>query len=212
MYRSHRIVGGFPAVEILRGVSMGAIGTGALAFLFQPSLIRLDVIVHVWWMSGVLIVALRSLLHYLLISVRNAGRNLHFVLVIGSGNRSVDLIKRMCEPTTGYRVIGYVDDSEESKLRGLNGVEYLGTITTLPRVLAERVVDEVFMLLPMRSHYDSMAQVISHCEEQGIPLRIPIDLFVPGTCTQYIDAIDGMPVLSLVPSDAPQWYVIIKRC
>ena len=211
LYRSHRLAGGFPAIEIVRGVSMGAVGVGALALLFQPGSISLDVIVRVWWMSGMSIIVARTLLWGLLVSLRYRGRNLRFALIVGSGQRATFLIKRICEPSTGYRVIGYVDDLEQSKSEGMNGTEYLGTVAMLPRILAERVVDEVFIVLPMRSYYDSTAQVIRHCEEQGIPVRIPCDLFVPGICDQYVDVIEGMPILSLAHSAVSHWYLIIKR-
>ena len=211
LYRSHRLAGGFPAIEIVSGVSMGTVGVGALALLFQPGSISLNVIVHVWWMSGISIIVARTLLWGLLASLRYRGRNLHFALIVGSGPRATCLVKRLCEPSTGYRVIGYVDELEQSKSGRLNGIEYLGTVDTLPRILAERIIDEVFIVLPMRSHYDLTAQVIRHCEEQGIPMRIPCDLFVPGLCAQYVDVIEGMPILSLAPSAVSHSYVIIKR-
>ena len=211
LYRSHRLAGGFPVVEILTGVSLGAVGAGVLALLLRPGWINLEVIVHLWWISGASIIVMRALFWYSLVYLRRQGRNVHDVLVVGSGQRAAHLIKKLCEPSTGYCVIGYIDDSGHSKSEGLNGIEYLGDVTMLPSILAERVIDEVFIVLPMRSHYDSTAQVIQHCEEQGIPLRIPFDLFVPGHCAQYVDVFEGMPILSLAPSDAPQWYEFIKR-
>ena len=108
----------------------------------------------------------------------------------------------------GDRVYRRLAQSESGTLKD---TEYLGVVAELPRILSERVIDEVFIVLPMRSYYDSTALVIRHCEEQGIPVRIPCDLFVPGTCGQYVDVVEGMPILSLVPSAASQWYFIIKR-
>lgn len=211
LYRSHRLAGGFPVVEILMGVSMGSVGVGVLALLFRPGWINLEVIVHLWWMSGASIIVLRALFWYSLVSLRRRGRNVHNVLVVGSGQRATQLIKLICHPSTGYFVVGYIDEPRQSQSEELNGIEYLGTVAMLPSILAARVIDEVFIVLPMRSHYDSTAQVIQHCEEQGIPLRIPFDLFVPGHCAQYVDVIEGLPILSLAPSDAPQWYDFIKR-
>lgn len=211
LYRSHRLAGGFPASEILRGISVGALGIGALSMLLVPESIRLNVIVHLSWMSAVWIIVTRTLLWGLLVGLRHRGRNLRFALVVGSGQRATRLIKRIYEPSTGCRVIGFIDDLEQSDSGRLNGIEYLGTVAMLPRILAERVVDEVFIVLPVRSYYDSTTQAIRHCEEQGIPVRIPCDLFVPGICAQYVDMIEGMPILSLVPSAASKWYFIIKR-
>ena len=211
VYRSHRLSGKFPAVEILSGVSMGALSVGALALLFQPEAIRLNVIVHVWWISALTILAARIMLWGFLVNLRNRGRNLRFALIIGSGQRATHLTKQIFRTAAGYRVIGYVDDLAQANSGCLAGIECLGTVDMLPRILAERVVDEVFVVLPMRSHYDATAQVIRCCEEQGIPVRIPCDLFVPGDCGQYFDVIEGIPILSLVPSAVSHWYLVLKR-
>ena len=210
-YRSHRLSGKFPAVEILSGISTGALSVGALALLFQPEGIRLNVMVHVWWISALTTLATRIMLWGFLVSLRNRGRNLRFALIVGSGQRAMDLITHIFGTAAGYRVIGYVDNLAQNESRHLPGVKYLGTVDMLPHILASRVVDEVFVVLPMRSHYDSTSQVIRHCEEQGIPVRIPCDLFVPGNCGQYFDVIEGTPILSLVPSDVSIWYLVLKR-
>jgi exopolysaccharide biosynthesis polyprenyl glycosylphosphotransferase len=115
------------------------------------------------------------------------------------------------EPETGYRVIGYVDDQEQPDGGSLRGYEYLGAVSALPRILAERVIDEVFIVLPMRSCYDSTVQAMRYCEEQGVPARIPCDLFVEGICNQYVDVIEGVPILSLAPSLVSHTYAIVKR-
>lgn len=211
VYRSHRLSGRFPPREILSGVSMGAVGVGALALLIQPEPIRLNVIVHVWWISALTILLTRMMLWGLLVRLRSRGHNLRFALVVGSGQRAARLIRQLYEASAGYRVIGYVDDLAQADSERLPGIECLGTIDTLPRILAERVVDEVFIVLPMRSYYDSTTQVIRHCEEQGIPVRIPCDLFVAGTCGQTVDVLGGMPILSIVPSAVSHGYLITKR-
>ena len=211
LYRSHRLAGGFPVAEIFSGVSMGALGISALSMLMAPKVIPLVVIVQLSWMSALCLVVMRTILWCFLLGLRHRGRNLRFALIVGGGRRASTLISRIYEPSTGYRVIGFVDDFEQSELSGPNGVAYLGTLAMLPNILGRCVVDEVFMVLPVRSHYDSAAWAIRHCEEQGIRVRVPCDVFVPGKCSQYVDTIEGVPILSLVPSATSAWYDIIKR-
>ena len=211
VYRSHRLSGGFPAVEILSGTSMGAIGVGALTLLFQPESIGLNVIVHVWWMSALTIVLARMALWGFLVSMRNRGRNLRFALIVGGGPRATDFIRRIREAATGYRVIGYVDDPAQADSGRLPGIEYLGAVDTLPRILSGRVIDEVFVVLPVSSSYGLMAKAIHHCAEQGIPVRMPSDVFGAAIRVQSVDVIGGMPVLSLASSPASTWYLVGKR-
>lgn len=210
-YRSHRLERRFSIIEILNGSSVGALGSAALALLFQPNIIRLEVIVHVWWISTLLIVAFRMLLWQILILLRDRGRNLRLAVVVGSGPRTGELIRQIYEAQTGIRVVGYVDDDDRGHAAGIAGVDYLGTLDDLPRVLASRVIDEVFVALPMRSYYDAAAKALRSCEEQGIQVRMPCDPFASGICLQRVDLVNGRPILSFVPSGVSYWYLLTKR-
>jgi exopolysaccharide biosynthesis polyprenyl glycosylphosphotransferase len=210
-YRSHRLSGKFPAIEIFGGISAAALCVGALALLFEPENVRLNVVVHVWWISALTTLAARITLWWVLVILRKRGRNLRFVLIVGSGQRALTHLKHVFAAAAGYRVIGYVDDLAQDDYAHLPGIRYLGTVDVLPKILASEVIDEVFVFLPMRSQYDSTLRVIQRCEEQGIPVRIPCDIFVPGHCGQFFDIIDGTPILSLVPSAVSGWYIALKR-
>ena len=108
-------------------------------------------------------------------------------------------------------MIGYVDNAEHSHANACPAFPIWSSLATLPRILAEHVVDEVFVVLPVRSHYDTIAETIRCCEEQGVPVRIPYDLFVPGISMQTVDMVEGLPVLSLDPSAVSGGYLFMKR-
>jgi exopolysaccharide biosynthesis polyprenyl glycosylphosphotransferase len=67
------------------------------------------------------------------------------------------------------------------------------------------------VVLPVRAHYDTIAETIRCCEEQGVPVRIPYDLFMPGISMQTVDMVEGLPVLSLDPSAVSNGYLFMKR-
>jgi exopolysaccharide biosynthesis polyprenyl glycosylphosphotransferase len=143
----------------------------------------------------------RTALRFAVAFLRRAGRNLRFVLVVGSGPRTQQVVKRLeARPELGYRIIGYIDDGHNGDgPPPIPGVENLGNVKDLPDILARRVVDEVVVALPIKSFYDETAAVIRWCEEQGIQTRVPVDFFNLTLASPQMDVFEGMPILALVP-------------
>ena len=117
-----------------------------------------------------LMLILRMIKRSVLKQFRLRGRNLRSVVVIGAGERGrkmVELIEQT--PEIGYQFLGFVDDLDEpGVLGGLNDFE---------RVLAENVIDEVFICLPIKTFYDRMETIARAAEDQGIIVRVYSDLF-----------------------------------
>jgi len=211
VYWSARLEGGIHTREILTGVSTVVPCLGALDLLFGLSLFNLHTLLELWVLTTIFMLISRVVLREFLRALRRKGRNLRFVVIVGNGRRASHLAERLRNPSTGYRVIGYVDAEEKASWSREGGIRYLGTVESLRQVLADNVIDEVFVTLPIRSLYDLALQTLRQCEEQGIPVRIPCDLFLPGISTQTYDVAAGVPTLSLVASQKPESYLLMKR-
>jgi hypothetical protein len=68
------------------------------------------------------------------------------------------------------------DDPNRGHILENHGVHCLGQIGDLERVLTERVVDCVYVCLPLRSSYDAVQGIVGLCERGGVPVCMPIDL------------------------------------
>ncbi len=99
------------------------------------------------------------------------------ILLVGSGPLAARLYRQLVSDPLHYiTVVGFVDSEPQAALAGL-GSEHLGGIPDLERVLMRRVVDDVFIGLPVKSCYEEIRHCIAACERVGVPASYPADLF-----------------------------------
>jgi len=222
LYESRRLSRGAGEVWALaKGVTFATIVTAALALLLGVESASPSVVFTVWAAGITLGVISRISMRLFLALLRRSGRNLRFILLIGGGPRARRLLDSLAVAADlGYRVAGYLDVSDDGKYANdgndrngtpLPGLPYLGAISGLPAVLKERVIDEVFIALPIKSFYEETARAIQWCEEQGVRVRLPADFFDPVLSTVQVDSFEGLPVISVVPHWVGGWYAIAKR-
>ena len=165
--------------------------------------------------AGVLIVTVLSLSRLgwgaLQAHLFRRGIGVERVLVVGCGEvgRAV-MGSIMARPELGYQVVGFVDDDPERGQRDLGRFRALGSIDALPRLLAQRQIDEVIVALPWRS-IERIMQVMSLCEQYGVRTRIVPDLFQLRLNRVDIDTISGIPVIGVKDVSIRGWNRAMKR-
>jgi exopolysaccharide biosynthesis polyprenyl glycosylphosphotransferase len=143
-------------------------------------------------------VTTRLVSRQLLAALRRCGYNLRHVMIVGSGARANQIIRTIDEHSEyGYSILGYIDDEFAGSL--LPG-RHLGTLKHLQEVLDKEQVDEVFLTLPMRSHYDSMLRAAALCEERGIPVHVVANLFGLEVASTSVHQFGELPIFSLISS------------
>jgi exopolysaccharide biosynthesis polyprenyl glycosylphosphotransferase len=154
--------------------------------------------------AGGLLFALRLVKRKLLKEFRLHGRNLRSVVVIGAGRRGQEIVKLIKEnPEIGYKFAGFVDD--------LNTPKTIGRLSEISRVLAENVIDEVIICLPVKTFYDQMESIAIAAEEQGITVRIYSDLFNLKLARAVPGEIGDAPILSLYTRSFSNWQILAKN-
>jgi FlaA1/EpsC-like NDP-sugar epimerase len=165
LYRSRRLSGEYEFWDAMKGVSLATAFIAALGLLLRLDFITLRVVALMWLFSITLTVGTRVLLRQFLIFVRRGGRNLRFVLIVGTGLKARRFAQRLeHRADLGYRIIGCIDnqtnptdDNHAGNMRSSSCGKFLGNLDVFSRVVAENVIDEVFIMLPIRSSYDSTA-------------------------------------------------------
>jgi exopolysaccharide biosynthesis polyprenyl glycosylphosphotransferase len=148
-------------------------------------------------------------LRFVLTKLRASGRNLAFVLVVGTNERAyrfADMIQERTE--LGYRLVGYLDDVVYSPKKG---VEPLGGLSDFSRIIATSVVDEVMITLPVKSYYDLIQEIVAKAEEQGLVVRYSSDLFTTKIFRSTADMVEDIPVLEMEYQFQTMGKRIIKR-
>jgi exopolysaccharide biosynthesis polyprenyl glycosylphosphotransferase len=216
LYRSRRMSAGAGELwDVIKGTMLGTVFTTSLGLLLGLEFITPRMVQRVWVIATLYTMGWRIFLRLLLVFVRRSGRNLRLTLLIGSGPRGRRLLQKLTDRSDlGFLVVGYIDEARAGAPLHASPDEelpYLGSLRDLPSILAQNVIDEVFVTLPVKSKYDDIAGTIRLCEEQGIQVRLPVDLFNLGMATAHIDVLEGTPVLALQTHDIRGWYAFSKR-
>jgi exopolysaccharide biosynthesis polyprenyl glycosylphosphotransferase len=155
---------------------------------------------------------MRVLLRLNLRRLRLRGHNIKKLLIVGGGPRARWFANEVRERTDlGYRIIGYVDDETNFNGNGIQGVPRLGDIQDLPSIIANDVIDEVFVALPIKSQYAQIETAINLLEEQGIMVHLFSDHFPLRLARSHPSEFEGTPLLSLHSAPPVTWRTEMKR-
>ena len=214
MYTSHRM--SRRRDEIIDSIKATTTGTAVIviaAVLFHIRMVR-PIFVVVFWLGSTLSTAMgRLVLRFILVKIRQRGRNLRDMVIVGTNLRAVQFAKKIeATPGLGYRVIGFVDDD----WAGLGQFQRSGyplacSFATIPSFLRENVVDEVVMALPMRSLHSRASQIAALCEQQGITLRSLPNMFDLKLARSRVEDFEGDSVVTHYTGSLEGWPVLIKR-
>lgn len=199
-------------LNIWKAVGIGTMLIAAFSFFFERQNMTISTLVSFWILCSLATYFSRFLIRKILFQVRKHGRNLRHVVVIGNGRRGHALAETlMAKKELGYKFVGFVDNNSESN--GTTSEHSLSCrIDELPEFLGNHIVDEVFIALPVKSFYSKIAHVIKVCEQQGIPVHIPLDFFNGGISKIKSVVLEGAPfVVHYTGRDLDLRAMILKR-
>lgn len=214
LYRSKRVP--TREADILEAMKAIAVSTACLAagaVLFHISLVTPRFLILFWSFGTVLVAVSRVALRETLDQTLQRGRNLRYVLIVGTNPRAVEFARRIkAEPERGYRVLGFVDDAWAMKGGFEKGdFSLLCRTDELPDFLRRNVVDEVAMYLPLRSYYERASQVAMLCEQNGIPMRFDGDIFSLKKARSRAEEFGGQSYVTASTNVREWWPLTIKR-
>ena len=197
------------AWSVARATAAMALLTLSVLFLFHlPDVSRL-LLLALFPAQAVATIVLRAVIRALMERERRRGRNLRFVLVLGTGPRGVAFATKLeAHAELGLRVAGFLDDDQTYGLPA--PWERLGCLLDLQRTLHERVIDEVAICLPF-SLWGRIDAIAGICEEEGKIVRIPMDVLDRAISSGRIEELDGTPAFSLVSGPDRALALAAKR-
>jgi exopolysaccharide biosynthesis polyprenyl glycosylphosphotransferase len=191
----------FSTLALLVGANLGSWPT-----------INLRTVAMFGLLSFGLIGGMRVVLRLNLRRLRRRGHNVKTLLIVGGGKRGRQFAERVTlRQDLGYRVLGYVDSDPAFAERELEGAPWMGTIEDLPRILANEVIDEVAIALPIKSQYMQIEAAVMLLEEQGITTHLLSDLFPQKLARSQPTDFDGVPIVSLHSAPLFSWRTEAKR-
>jgi exopolysaccharide biosynthesis polyprenyl glycosylphosphotransferase len=201
------------AIDVMKATSLGTFVLLELGIPFHLSVIHPRFLLVFWAVSTISTVAIRAAIRLVLKRLRQHGRNLRHVLIVGTNPRAVQLAATLeAHSAFGYRVLGFVDcewpGMEEFRKSGYTCICDIENISSLIR---NSVVDEVMITLPVRSLYSEISRVAELCDEQGITTHV---LFNPLNLTAKRIRASAPYYDSLVTLHAGAmegWALLVKR-
>jgi exopolysaccharide biosynthesis polyprenyl glycosylphosphotransferase len=191
--RAHWTVKGEALAIIRATVWAGLISVGVL-FLTDQDAVSRSLLVVLFPTQAVVTIASRIALRQAFLYIRRKGRNVRYMLILGTGDAAVEFARDVEDHTAlGLRVMGFVGEPPVTRLRW----PYLGQIESVGDILHHNVVDEVAICLPF-SEWPQVQEIANECEEEGKIVRIPLDVPALGPGMRFVEDLDGTAVLSLV--------------
>ena len=196
-------------IVVLKAVGAFLMVIFGLSFLFQVGYLSRAVILIFAAMVIVLFVASRSLIR----SFREGGAHEQCltVLVVGCGQRGQRFVRLVREhPEWNIQIIGYLDRDESKLGQKIDGVEVMGHVDEISRVLENNVIDEVIVAIP-RSIINDLEGIALACEEQGVRFRYMADMFDKQVARMGLVMLGEVPLLTFEPVAQDEFKLFIKR-
>jgi exopolysaccharide biosynthesis polyprenyl glycosylphosphotransferase len=214
MYRSRRLSSkGAELRDVLKASTLLVLCFAALGASFSIGMITLQFLALLWAISAGIFCASRLSLRVVLAHIRVRGRNLRYVLIVGTNERAVKFGRAITDNhKRGYRLLGFVDDD----WAGLadfrqSSFQLVSDFEGLPHYLRRNVVDEVAIFLPVGSFYKHSVEVVSLCEQHGIILRFNSDIFGFTTTRWHADEFQGAYYITTYTRAGDGSSQVVKR-
>ncbi len=202
-------------LALFKATLIGTALVSILLFVADVVPISLSFITLVWCISFIGTYLCRKIMHYYIRLIRIKGRNLRFILIVGTNDRALQFARRIRgDSGFGYRLLGFVDDNvhiEGTELDSLG--EVVCRLEDFSDYLKNNVVDEVVISLPVASFYSEASQIVKTCEELGVVVIFfsGVDFLNTGSSKAVFNNLHGENVITILPPSMSGWRLSTKR-
>jgi exopolysaccharide biosynthesis polyprenyl glycosylphosphotransferase len=149
--------------------------------------------------------------HAILTRMRQTGRGVDRVLIVGAGEVGRAVMRNIiAEPELGYRVIGFLDDDPAKASTNIGPIKALGPIENVPQIIKENAIDVVMVTLPWQYHL-KIIRLVGEAEHIGIRAAVVPDLFQLSMGGVLVEEINGIPLISIKQTALTGMNQVVKR-
>jgi exopolysaccharide biosynthesis polyprenyl glycosylphosphotransferase len=165
--------------------------------------------------AGIFIVVLLGLArlarNLLLARMRAAGQGVDRVVIVGAGEVGRTVMRNLlAQPELGYRVVGFLDDDPAKSSTDIGPIRALGTLDELPQAIQANSIDQVIITLPWQYHR-KVIRLVTEAEKSGVRARVVPDLFQLSLGGVDVEAVNGIPLISVKESALTGFNRTLKR-
>jgi Undecaprenyl-phosphate glucose phosphotransferase len=201
-------------IRITRVSTVGIFVITGLTFFYRPFTIftySRAVMGLFWLLSAVALTVFRVAIRQLFRELRRRGYNLRHILIVGAGDLSREVIRRVqAHPEIGLSVVGLLARDMSKVGRSIDGIRVLGVYEDIQKILRSQGVDQVVLALPADAH-DRMDSVLKFMGEEMVDVRVVPDLYHHMTLRAGVEDFDGLPMVRLQDTPMAGWNRAVKR-
>lgn len=211
VYTSYRSTRFISQISTVLKANLWAYAILAFLFYFLGVLADLQIYITVFFfLHTLLLLGYRYFLRKGLNFIRSKGYNKKYLLLVGVNDCAEQFVSHIQENGyLGYEFIGYLDQKQHPKQQF--SFAYLGNFEQLESCLADRLIDEVIIMLS--DHLpEEIKKMIDICEKWGVKFSIIPNIFSVFSSRIFINSFDGLPVLNIRQIPLDNWfYSFLKR-
>lgn len=195
-------------IDVTRGVAALAIATVFLLFFLNLDGVSRGMaaiaLTLIWAGVAATTLAVRGFLVWR----RDRGLGVRHAVVIGTGPEARRFVNDLSRdhPELGINIVGYLT----SRASDWDPQPILGTAADLPDILADHVVDEVLVALPM-ADWITIDHVTKISQEQGKTVRVPLLSGDYAVSRGQVEHLSGIPVLTIESTPSHTAGRVTKR-
>jgi exopolysaccharide biosynthesis polyprenyl glycosylphosphotransferase len=196
---------------ILKSSFFANLALGAVIFLFKLQFVsRIFFVIYVI-ISLAFMLLEKIVVFFVMHYVRKQGYNYRRLLIVGTGRRATNFIKKIqSHPEWGLKILGAIDDEPYREIDKVGNVGVIGILENLPQILHTNAIDEVVFVVP-RSRLNYMENAINVCETEGVKATVAVDLFDLKIARSHQTELEGIPLLTFETTVAKESQLFIKR-
>lgn len=212
IYRSWRLGTTWDVIwAIFKASILTILFAGAFFFIFKIKFVSRIFFIMFGVFGFLGLVSEKIVLFSIMHGIRKRGYNFRQILIIGTGRRAGEFIRRIkSHPEWGLRIIGAIEDEAGRGVDSVEGVKVIGDLAAIPEILHQVAVDEVVVVVP-RLRLDHVEKAIRDCEIEGVKVTIAVDLFDMKIARAQQSELDGIPLLSFKTTVPSEWQLLAKR-
>lgn len=196
---------------LIKSAFFADLAFGMFVFLFKLHFMSRMFFALFAMLSFGFILAEKTLVYFVMHSVRKRGHNQRRLLVVGTGRRAAGFIHKIqAHPEWGLKILGAIDDEPGRGIESVDGIRIVGGLEDIPEILHDQAIDEVIFIVPrLRLHY--IENAIKKCEIEGVKVTLAVDLFDLKIAKSYQTELDGIPLLTFKTTVPSELDVFLKR-
>jgi len=199
-------------IDIVKATSLCTVAIYLLSLLFDMIMITPVFLLSFWTVSTTATILIRIGMRYTLNGIRRSGRNLRYLLIVGTNSRAVHFAGKIeSQPELGYVIAGFVDDQWKGNGDlGKHGWKLVSDFKGFTDFIRTHVVDEVLVSLPLKSLYKETSRMINECENQGILVRHLSNIFDTKMANSKAEHFEDESFVSHYNGAMEGWQILAK--